>query len=73
MFRLDPLAEIVYRFICAYMADNGYAPTLREIGAECKMSRSSVVRYLDQLEMKGLIRRDFGVSRGIVLLSDAED
>lgn len=73
MKRRDPLTEQVYRYLCAYIADNGYAPTLRELAHGCHMSRSNIVRYLDQLEMAGLIRRDYGVSRGIALLEPESD
>ncbi len=52
-----------------YQERNGYPPSIREIGKEAKISSTSVVNYyLDQLEEKGHIERDGGVSRGIRLL-----
>lgn len=65
--------EIVYDFICAYMADNGYPPSLRELSKGTYMSVASVIRYLDWLEAQGRIRRDPNISRGITLLGDEDD
>ena len=61
--------EIVYRFICAYVAANGYPPSLRELSKGTYMSVASVIRYLDRLEAEGRIRRDSNISRGITLLN----
>jgi repressor LexA len=50
----------------------GYPPSIREIGAQAKISSTSVVNYyLDQLEEMGYIKRDNRVSRGICLLEPA--
>lgn len=48
---------------------NGYPPSIREIGRLAGITSTSVVNYyLDQLEEAGFIERDRNVSRGIRLL-----
>lgn len=65
-------ANIVYSFICTYVAANGYPPSLRELSKGCYMSVASVIRYLDRLEAEGRLRRDPNISRGITLLHDKD-
>ena len=46
-----------------------YPPTLREIGAKTGISSASMVGYyLKKMEERGMIKRDKGAHRGIVLL-----
>ncbi len=66
----DELAQEVYDFICQYIEDHGYAPSIRDISKGCNMSRTNVIRYLDKLEAQSRIKRAFGVSRGISVLDD---
>ena len=48
---------------------NGYPPSIREIGRRADISSTSVVNYyLDQLEEDGYIERDRNVSRGVRLV-----
>jgi repressor LexA len=48
---------------------NGYPPSIREIGKQTNISSTSVVNYyLEQLEEDGYIERDRNVSRGVRLL-----
>lgn len=50
---------------------NGYPPSIREIGKRTNISSTSVVNYyLDQLEEDGYIERDRNVSRGVRLLKN---
>lgn len=57
-------------FLESYIADNGYAPTLDEIGAHFSLtSLATVHKHLSNLEMKGLIRRRWNYSRAIELAS----
>ena len=50
----------------------GYPPTLREIAADLGLaSFSSIARRIDGLEVKGMLVRKPGVSRGIKL-TDAD-
>lgn len=56
-----------------YQDENGYPPSIREIGRQAKISSTSVVNYyLDQLEEAEYIQRDRKVSRGMRLLKTAE-
>ncbi len=61
------------RKIIGYIRDfidaHDYPPTIREIQQGCAISSTSVVDYnLDQMEERGLIRRNREVARGIELL-----
>jgi len=52
--------------------ENGYPPSIREIGAAAGISSTSVVSYnLRHLEEKGYLSRDREVSRGLKLTSAA--
>lgn len=64
----DSTTEQVYHFLCEYHQANGYAPSLREIGAKCYIGRSTVLRHLDRLEALGFILRVEGRARSIQLI-----
>ncbi len=54
-----------------FQNQNGYPPSIREIGRLAGITSTSVVNYyLDQLEEAGFIERDRNVSRGIRLVED---
>ena len=57
--RIIPAHRRVYEFIVAYkQAHDGNSPTIREIGAACGISSTSVVVYwLQRLQRDGLIHR----------------
>jgi repressor LexA len=58
-------------FIGEFVDENGYPPTIREIGKACDISSTSVVNYnLNKLEREGLLARDREVSRGLRLLTN---
>ena len=58
----------ILTFVKSFTLDNGYPPTIREIGKAVSISSTSVVNYnLDALQRAGLIYRDRTVSRGIRL------
>jgi repressor LexA len=60
----------ILEFLNEYIEDNGYPPSIREIGAAADISSTSVVSYnLRRLEEKGYISRDKEVSRGLKLTS----
>ena len=60
-------------FVKSFTLDNGYPPTIREIGKAVNISSTSVVNYnLDALQRAGLIYRDRTVSRGIRLVDGLE-
>jgi repressor LexA len=55
-------------FIQRFTSDNGYPPSIREIGKAVGISSTSVVNYnLNRLVDEGLLDRDQNVSRGLRL------
>jgi len=59
----------ILSFVKTFTLDNGYPPTIREIGEAVGISSTSVVNYnLDALQRASLIYRDRTVSRGIRLV-----
>jgi len=66
--------QAMLRFIRSYVEENGYPPSMREIGAAVDISSTSVVSYnLNILQAKGYIQREREVSRGVRLLGDEEE
>ncbi len=56
-------------FICDFIDENSYSPSLREIGSVAEISSTSVVNYnLDHLQNKGCIDRDRDTARSIRVL-----
>lgn len=63
----------VYDFLNAYLAANGYPPTLQEIAGHLRVSGNlGVLRHLKALEREGLITRNPGSSRSITLRGRVE-
>jgi repressor LexA len=61
-------------FLKIFTLDNGYPPTIREIGKAVGITSTSVVNYnLDALQRAGYIYRDRTVSRGIRLVEGLEE
>lgn len=61
-------------FIRSFVQQNGYGPTLREIGTSMKITSTNGVNdHLVALERKGYIRRDALKSRAIVLVDAVTD
>jgi repressor LexA len=55
-------------FIRKFSMENGYPPSIREIGKAAEISSTSVVNYnLNRLQEQGYLDRDQNVSRGIRL------
>jgi repressor LexA len=66
--KLSDRQEAMLGFITSFIDENGYPPTIREIGKACGISSTSVVNYnLNKLEREGLLARDREVSRGLRL------
>ena len=64
----------ILNFVKSFTLDNGYPPTIREIGKAVEISSTSVVNYnLDALQRGGHIYRDRTVSRGIRLVDGLEE
>lgn len=58
----------ILRYIAEFVEDRNYPPTIRQIGAACAISSTSVVKYnLNKLENDDLILREAEVSRGLSL------
>ena len=63
----------ILEFICRYLREHRFPPTIREIGEDVGISSTSVVNYnLNALEKKGLIIRDKNVSRGLRLVKSID-
>lgn len=61
-------------FLETYVENNGYPPSIREIGAAAGISSTSVVSYnLRRLEKMGYLSRDRIVSRGLKLTHAARE
>lgn len=57
-----------YDFICTFISEYGYSPTLQEIAGALEITGNlGVLRHLEALERQGLIRRTPRNSRAIVL------
>ena len=63
----------ILKFLEKFQAENGFPPSIREIGENTNISSTSVVNYyLNQLEEMNFIQRESNVSRGIRLLRTLE-
>ena len=63
----DP--EDVLAFLRRFKAEHSYSPSVREIVAGCGLSSTSVaIAYLNELEAQGLISREPGKARTVVVL-----
>lgn len=63
----------ILHFLERFQEENGYPPSIREIGENTSISSTSVVNYyLNQLEEMKYIERENNVSRGIRLIRTFE-
>lgn len=60
----------VWRFLTAYVALNGFPPTVREIGTACYLSNSAIDYHLGRLQAAGVLKREPHQARNIRLLRD---
>ena len=58
----------VLDFICKETLDNGYPPSIREIGRWFDFTPATAWNYLNTLEKKGYILVTKNISRGIKVL-----
>jgi repressor LexA len=73
MSSLTDRQQQVYAFLTAYLATNGYPPTLQEIARHLHVSGNlGVLRHLKALERAGMITRSPGSSRSIALVDRIE-
>jgi len=69
---LSDRQRAILQYIQSYTADNGFPPTIREIGRECAIPSTSVVNYnLNRLVDRGYITRTPDKSRGLRLNKDS--
>jgi len=62
----------ILEFLISFQSDNGFPPTIREIGEHIGVgSTSQVTYYLNQMQKKKLIERGDHTSRGIRILEEA--
>jgi SOS-response transcriptional repressor LexA len=57
----------VWKFLAAYIDEQGYPPTLAEIAQGCHVSRTTVERHLMKLDGRGVIELHQG-ARAIKLV-----
>lgn len=70
--KLSPRQKEMVSFIRSFVEDNGYPPTIREIGRAVDISSTSVVNYnLEVLQKKGILERGREVARGLRLVGTA--
>jgi repressor LexA len=71
---LSERQQNILGFIKSFTLENGYPPTIREIGEATNISSTSVVNYnLNALQKEGYILRERTVSRGIRLKEGLEE
>jgi repressor LexA len=71
MATLTKRQKEILDYIEQSIAENGYAPTLEEIGERFELrSMATVHKHLSNLETKGLIRRKWNHSRAIEVTDD---
>jgi repressor LexA len=74
MMNLSERQSKILSFLKTFTLDNGYPPTIREIGEAVGITSTSVVNYnLDALQRGGHIYRDRTVSRGIRMVEGLEE
>lgn len=68
--KLSTRQQNIMKFMFRYMEDNGYPPTIREIGEACNINSTSVVNYnLNKLVSAGYLERSDKVSRGLRIIA----
>jgi repressor LexA len=71
---LSERQEAILGFIERFLGENGYPPSIRDIGSAVDISSTSVVNYnLKALQREGYIARDPEVSRGLRLVGQGRD
>src|SRR6266436_3975306 len=70
---LSERQRAIMKFINRFADENGYPPTIREIGAAVNIKSTSVVNYnLNKLVKEGFISRSKKFSRGIRVVTDGD-
>ena len=73
MENLTKRQDEILEYLKKYMVSHGYPPTVREIGQDLGLSSPATIHaHLNNLEKKGLIKRESTKNRAIELLVDNE-
>lgn len=59
--------QAVLDFIKQFIADNGFAPSMQNIGDHFEITRKGAFDHLNAIEKKGYILRHRGISRSIII------
>lgn len=70
---ITPKQKHVLDFIVEYTAQNGYAPSLEEIGHKLSLAISTVHQHVTALKTKGYLKREDNQPRGMSLLEKTAD
>ena len=66
-------AVLIFEYLYDFSLEHGYSPTYRQIGEACGITSTSLISlYLGQLQRAGVITRDSGVSRSILIIPSKE-
>ena len=67
--KLSQRQQNILRFIDRYLVENGFPPTIRDIGEATEIASTSVVNYnLNKLVDAGFLERTAATSRGLRLI-----
>lgn len=74
MKKLDNPQQAIYEYIQAYYKENGFPPSVREIGQAVGLrSTATVHTHLKNMEQKGMLTRDPSKQRALILTQQDEE
>ncbi|MCI6950741.1 MAG: transcriptional repressor LexA [Clostridium sp.] len=74
MKKLDNPQQAIYEYIQAYYKENGFPPSVREIGQAVGLrSTATVHTHLKKMEQKGMLTRDPSKQRALILTQQDEE
>lgn len=62
---ITPKQKQVLDFIKGFVKDNGYSPSLQEIGKHFRKSVSTAQHFVEELESRGFLQKTDNIARGI--------
>lgn len=65
---ITPKQKGVFDFIVSFKSENGYSPSLKEIGHELNLAISTVHQHIAALKTKGYLKKEDNQPRGVSLL-----
>lgn len=69
----EEMTEKVFRYICEYSRRHGLPPSYKKIAAHLGVTVSTVRRYLDVLEARGMIYREDNGKPAIRIISNGNE